>query len=91
MRFHAVAAILFLSAALTAAAWQPVGGKMMTPWGETLDPQNVPPEYPRPQMQRAASEGLTRRAVVWDYETPCYMKQRMRAWAATTRRNIVSG
>ncbi len=64
MRFHAVAAILFLSAALTAAAWQPVGGKMMTPWGENLDPQNVHPEYPRPQMKRADWQNLNG---MWQY------------------------
>ncbi len=33
--------------------WKPAGDKIMTTWGENLDPQNVHPEYPRPQMERA--------------------------------------
>ncbi len=52
-----------LSAAFAAAAliscgttetpdWKPAGDRIMTEWGENLDPQNVLPEYPRPQMER---------------------------------------
>jgi beta-galactosidase/beta-glucuronidase len=33
--------------------WKPVGGKIMTTWGENLDPSNVHPEYPRPQLVRS--------------------------------------
>ncbi len=33
--------------------WAPVGDRIMTAWGENLDPQNVHPKYPRPQMERA--------------------------------------
>jgi beta-galactosidase/beta-glucuronidase len=33
--------------------WKPVGGKIMTTWGEGLDPANVHPEYPRPQLVRS--------------------------------------
>ncbi len=33
--------------------WKPAGDRIMTSWGENLDPQNVHPEYPRPQMERA--------------------------------------
>ncbi len=32
--------------------WKPAGDKIMTTWGENLDPQDVHPEYPRPQMVR---------------------------------------
>ncbi|MBR3795312.1 MAG: glycoside hydrolase family 2 [Clostridia bacterium] len=32
--------------------------QLMTPWGETLDPQNVLGEYPRPQMVRDSYENL---------------------------------
>ena len=40
-----------LLAALSAAAqWQPAGDRIKTVWGENLDPQNVLPEYPRPQL-----------------------------------------
>ena len=32
--------------------WKPVPGKIKTPWAEKVDPANVLPEYPRPQMVR---------------------------------------
>jgi len=32
--------------------WAPAGNRIMTEWGEALDPQNVLQEYPRPQMVR---------------------------------------
>ena len=46
-----------------AADWQMKQGPMMTPWSETLDPNNVLPEYPRPQMQRADWMNLNG---IWD-------------------------
>ena len=47
--------ILLTAAALVTtlagvAQWQPAGDRIRTHWGEKLDPQNVLPEYPRPQM-----------------------------------------
>lgn len=49
--------ILLTAAALVTtlagvAQWQPAGDRIRTQWGEKLDPQNVLPEYPRPQMVR---------------------------------------
>jgi hypothetical protein len=35
------------------AEWKPAGDKIMTTWGENIDPANVHPEYPRPQLVRA--------------------------------------
>lgn len=35
-----------------AQEWKPVGDRIMTPWAEKIDPANVLPEYPRPQMVR---------------------------------------
>ena len=32
--------------------WIPAGDRIMTEWGENLDPSNVHQEYPRPQMVR---------------------------------------
>ena len=32
--------------------WAPAGDHILTEWGENLDPTNVLPEYPRPQMVR---------------------------------------
>lgn len=47
-----------------AQQWQPAGVKILTPWGEQLDPSLPLNEYPRPQMQRAAWENLNG---LWDY------------------------
>ena len=48
-----------LLAALSAAAqWQPAGDRIKTVWGENLDPQNVLPEYPRPQLVRGEWQNL---------------------------------
>jgi hypothetical protein len=45
-------------------AWQPVQGKIMSPWAEKVDPANALPEYPRPQMVRANWVNLNG---LWDY------------------------
>ena len=34
------------------AQWKPAGDKIKTKWAEQIDPQNVLPEYPRPQLER---------------------------------------
>lgn len=44
--------------------WQPVGDKIMTDWAAKIDPTNVLPEYPRPQMERAQWQNLNG---LWDY------------------------
>ena len=56
--------ILLTAAALLttlagAAQWQPAGDRIGTEWGEKLDPQNVLPEYPRPQMTRTQAVSYT--------------------------------
>jgi len=38
--------------------YHPVGDKIMTTWGENIDPENVLPEYPRPTLQRDRWENL---------------------------------
>ncbi len=55
---HILAAALAASALISCGTeqipeWKPAGDRIMTAWGENLDPQNVHPEYPRPQMERA--------------------------------------
>src|SRR5690606_23165395 len=35
-----------------AQEWKPAGDKIMTTWGENVDPTNPHPEYPRPQLKR---------------------------------------
>ena len=32
--------------------WAPAGDKIKTRWASTIDPENVWPEYPRPQLER---------------------------------------
>lgn len=44
--------------------WQPAGDKIMTEWGENIDPNNVLPEYPRPQLVRGEWINLNG---LWDY------------------------
>ena len=34
------------------AQWKPAGDKIKTKWAEQINPQNVLPEYPRPQLER---------------------------------------
>ncbi len=57
--------VLMAVAAITAHAadWQMKQAPMMTPWSETLNPDNVLPEYPRPQMERDSWLNLNG---VWD-------------------------
>ena len=53
-----------LSMLCTFAQWKPVGDKIKTPWAEKVDPANVLPEYPRPQMVRSQWVNLNG---LWDY------------------------
>ncbi len=46
--------------------WSPAGEHILTQWGENLDPANVLPEYPRPQMVRSQWMNLNG---LWDYTT----------------------
>ena len=48
------------------SGWAPAGDRIMTEWGENLDPANVLPEYPRPQMVRKQWMNLNG---LWDYVT----------------------
>ena len=65
--------ILLTAAALLttlagAAQWQPAGDRIGTEWGEKLDPQNVLPEYPRPQMTRTqVQDGWQNLNGLWNY------------------------
>ena len=44
--------------------WAPVGDRIMTHWGENIDPSEVLPEYPRPQMVRDQWMNLNG---LWEY------------------------
>ena len=45
--------------------WAPAGNRILTEWGENLDPSNVLPEYPRPIMERQAWMNLNG---LWSYK-----------------------
>lgn len=44
--------------------WAPAGDRIITVWGENLDPADVLPEYPRPQMVREQWVNLNG---LWEY------------------------
>ena len=46
------------------AQWKPVGDKIKTDWAEKVDPNNVLPEYPRPQLERNDWQNLKGE---WEY------------------------
>lgn len=85
MKHCAIIGIILLGSALleanqltAAEAWKPVEGHIMSRWAQEVTPDNVLPEYPRPQMVRLQWMNLNGE---WDYAVrPC----RRRVW---TRRN----
>ena len=44
--------------------WKPAGDRIMSQWADDVDPSNVLPEYPRPQMMR---ENWLNLNGMWDY------------------------
>ena len=49
---------------MLSAQWKPVSGRIMTQWGESLNVENVLPEYPRPLMERKEWMNLNG---LWNY------------------------
>lgn len=49
---HLVLFAAIAASPVAQAQWAPVEGKMLTRWGEKLDPEAVWQEYPRPQLKR---------------------------------------
>ena len=60
----AAAALMLSCTNADDTAWAPAGDRIMTVWGETLDPENVLAEYPRPQLVREDWINLNG---LWDY------------------------
>jgi hypothetical protein len=48
-------------------AWRPAPGPLLTPWAADVDPENVLPGYPRPQMVRRRWQNLNG---VWELALP---------------------
>lgn len=55
---------LFCAASLQAQNLKNVEGKIMSQWGKKVTPDNVWPEYPRPQFERTEWKNLNG---LWDY------------------------
>lgn len=53
-----------LSSTFASESWKPVDGPIKTRWSEKVDPENVLPEYPRPQMVRESWKNLNG---LWDF------------------------
>ena len=65
MRTYKISLLAIALVVATASyAWKPAGTKIMTKWGEALTPENVLPEYPRPQLARTAWLNLNG---LWEY------------------------
>ena len=45
-------AIVLACRSLLAVDWQPAEGPLVTRWANDVSPEQVWPEYPRPQMER---------------------------------------
>lgn len=59
-----LAAVSFAVAIDFASAYEPAGNKIMTTWGENINPAEVWQEYPRPIMERKEWKNLNG---LWDY------------------------
>lgn len=62
-RILVFSAIALLATSLS-AQWKPMGDKLKTKWAETMDVNNVLPEYPRPIMEREQWSNLNG---LWEY------------------------
>lgn len=61
----ALAGIILL-VSLPAGAWRMASSKLVTEWGKYVTPENVWPEYPRPQMVRPQWQNLNG---LWEYQS----------------------
>ena len=64
LKLITAAFIASVAACSPAPEWSPAGDKIMTTWGENLDPSDVHSEYPRPQMVRDEWVNLNG---MWEY------------------------
>ncbi|MEX2174973.1 MAG: sugar-binding domain-containing protein [Pirellulaceae bacterium] len=60
----AAVGLLLAIPSISLAQWQPAKGPLMTRWAKDVSPDNVHPEYPRPQMVRKEWTNLNG---LWDY------------------------
>ncbi len=55
-------------------AYEPAGDRIMTKWGEDIDPSSVWEEYPRPIMERSEPE---RSLGICHYRKGCHSSERL--------------
>lgn len=75
-----VAICFFASLAFSADDWQPVEARLMTQWAKDVSPENVWPEYPRPQMVRDNWVNLNG---LWDYAILAKSENQPEQWDGT--------
>jgi len=63
---------------MTAHAWEPAPNTMLTPWGETVNPENAWTEYPRPQLVRETWTSLNG---IWDVAVTKNSEKRPTDWS----------
>ena len=59
-----VLALMTLAISTASAEWKIAGDKIRTKWAEEVNPSNVLPEYPRPQLVRGEWQNLNG---LWNY------------------------
>ncbi len=64
MRSLVLLTVFLLNASPIDAEWQPKSAALTTRWAKDVTPENVHPEYPRPQMVRETWHNLNG---LWDY------------------------
>lgn len=64
MKFNLLLLTFALSGASLFAQWKPAGDKIKTKWAESISPNSVLPEYPRPIMERPDWVNLNG---LWEY------------------------
>ncbi|QIK54436.1 beta-galactosidase [Dysgonomonas sp. HDW5B] len=64
MKLNLLLLTFVLSGTSLFAQWKPAGDRIKTKWAETIDPNNVLPEYPRPIMERPDWVNLNG---LWEY------------------------
>ena len=64
LTFCALASAVATNTYAADGEWAPAGDRIISTWGENLDPSNVLPEYPRPIMERESWMNLNG---LWEY------------------------
>ncbi|MBO7644673.1 MAG: beta galactosidase jelly roll domain-containing protein, partial [Bacteroidales bacterium] len=79
----AIAAALLLAAGCSTANqhWAPAGEHIRTAWADQVNPSNVHPEYPRPQMVRSRWKSLNG---LWSYAVTPAAPSAVPDWSSAT-------